>query len=122
MPRETGASNVITVAKYDGDFDNPIDAIDSISDASRSNPYLVSVSPGVYNLGTTLLYMKSHVSLVGAGQKATYIVGKVDSVALLPDRGQGLINGADALRHYLAIESFQLTYNLDRKLQLQPYR
>ncbi len=91
-----GVSNVITVAKSGGDFDNPLDAVNSIGDASRKNPYIVSIAPGVYNLGSTPLYMQSHVSLVGSGQKATYIVGAVDSAAILPDQGPGLINGADA--------------------------
>ncbi len=100
-----GAGNVIVVAKSGGDFDNPIDAINSITDASRSNPYILSVSPGVYNLGTMPLYMKSHVSLVGSGQKATFIVGKVDSAVLAPDQGPGLINGADVseIRHLTVI-------------------
>jgi hypothetical protein len=91
-----GQANVIVVAKSGGDFDNPVDAIDSITDAGRSNPYVISVAPGRYNLGETPLFMKSYVSLVGSGQKATYIVGKVDSAASLPDGGPGVINGADA--------------------------
>lgn len=90
-----GVPNDITVAKSGGDFDNPIDAVNSIVDASRKNPYIISIAPGVYKLGSTPLYMKSHVSLVGSGQNATHIVGSVDSAAFLPYQGPGLINGAN---------------------------
>ncbi len=91
-----GAANIITVAKFGGDYTNPLHAVGSIFDASRGNPYVVFVAPGKYQLGTTPLYMKPHVSLVGSGQKATYIIGRVDSAALIPFGGPGVINGADA--------------------------
>lgn len=55
--------------------------------------------------------MKSHVSLVGSGQKATYIVGEVDSATSLPDGGPGVINGADAseIRHLTVINRYSGT-------------
>lgn len=78
------------MAKSGGDFTNPVDAVDAITDADRTNPYVVSVAPGVYNIGSTPLYLKSHVSLIGSGQTATYIVGTVNSAELVPDGGRGL--------------------------------
>lgn len=91
-----GEANIVTVAKYGADFTNIIDAADSITDADRTNPYIISVAPGRYRLGATPLYLKDNVSLVGSGQKTTYIIGSVDSVSSpMPGSGPGVINGAD---------------------------
>ncbi len=67
-------SNIITVAKEHGDFENPVDAVDSITDASDVNPYLVFIAPGVYTL-TAPLQMKSHVHISGSGPQATRLTG-----------------------------------------------
>jgi hypothetical protein len=45
-------------------------AIDSITDASASKPYVVRVPPGIYDEAITL---QDYVSLVGAGRRATII-------------------------------------------------
>ncbi len=66
-------SNVVVVAKSGGDFTDPIAAVNSITDASASNPYLVKVMPGVYDLGTASLQMKSYVDLEGSGPDNTVI-------------------------------------------------
>ena len=39
-------SNVVTVAKQGGDFDDPRVAIASITDASETNPYIIIVDLG----------------------------------------------------------------------------
>jgi len=36
-------AEVIVAAKNGGDFSNPVDAINSITDASRTNPYIISI-------------------------------------------------------------------------------
>ena len=66
--------------------------------------------------------MKSHVSLVGSGQKATYIIGKVDSAALIPDGGPGVINGADAseIRHLTVINHNSGTAHAIHNLNASP--
>lgn len=117
-----GEANVVLVSKDYGEFKNPVDAMNSITDASRSNPYIISVAPGVYNLRSIPLYMKSHVSLVGSGQKATYIVGRVDSAAMLPDGGPGLINGADAseIRHLTVINRYDGTAHAIHNFDASP--
>ena len=48
-------SNIVTVAKRNGDFSNPLAAMASITDASVSNPYLIVIAPGVYNLNGELV-------------------------------------------------------------------
>jgi hypothetical protein len=56
--------NVITVAGSGGDFTSVAAALDSISDAGATNPYLVRVMPGVYT-ETDLVTVKSYVHVQG---------------------------------------------------------
>ena len=62
--------NVIVVAKGGGDFVSIQAALDSITDASVANPYLVWVAPGVY---TEQVTMKPYVVIEGAGDNLTTI-------------------------------------------------
>jgi hypothetical protein len=68
--------NLVVVAKLWGDYTSVQAAIDSISDASAGNPYLIWVAPGVYVEQVT---MKAHVHLQGAGQEATIIHSSASS-------------------------------------------
>lgn len=102
-------ANIVTVAEHGADFTSIIDAVDSITDAGRNNPYVVSVAPGRYNLGATPLLMKDSVSLAGSGQNATYIIGSVDSVSSpTTGSGPGVINGANnsEIRHLTVINRY----------------
>lgn len=67
--------NPIIVAKLGGNFTDPIAAVNSIVDASATNPYLIHIMPGVYDLGTTPLIIKDFVSIIGSGQAVTKING-----------------------------------------------
>ncbi len=60
--------NVISVAKANGKFTDPVAAVNSISDASAANPYLVVIGPGVYTITQTLV-MKPYVDIVGSGEE-----------------------------------------------------
>ena len=64
--------NVVTVAKTGGDFTDPVAAMDSIKDASASNPYLLAVGPGIFELSEVLV-VKPHVNVAGSGQRATIL-------------------------------------------------
>lgn len=68
-------NNVIIVAPSGGDFTSPVDAMNAITDASASNPYLVKIMPGVYNIGTNMVNMKSYVDIEGSGENTTKIIG-----------------------------------------------
>jgi hypothetical protein len=62
--------NVVIVAKSGGDFSSIQSALDSITDASASNRYLVWVGPGTYAETVT---MEQYVDIEGAGELATRI-------------------------------------------------
>lgn len=55
-----------------------LNALSSITDASNSNPYLIMIEPGVYNIGTSSLQMKSYVDIQGSGENITKITGSID--------------------------------------------
>ncbi|GHA18865.1 hypothetical protein GCM10008090_30630 [Arenicella chitinivorans] len=68
--------NIITVSANNGDFTNPVDAINSISDASNTNPYLIVLGPGSYPIIGQLV-MKDYVSITGSGMETTELRGAV---------------------------------------------
>jgi len=63
-------ANVIIVAKSGGDYTTITAALDSITDASDANRYLVRVMPGVYSERVT---MKQYVDIEGSGELTTKI-------------------------------------------------
>ncbi len=62
--------NVVVVAKSGGDYISIQAALDSITDASYGNRYLVWVAPGTYSERVT---MKRYVDIEGAGELVTEI-------------------------------------------------
>lgn len=62
--------NVLIVAKSGGDYSHIQTALDSITDASDNNRYLVWVAPGLYQ---EQIMMKEYVDVEGAGQNLTTI-------------------------------------------------
>ena len=85
-------ANVVTVSAQGGDFTNPVAAVNSISDASASNPYVVLIGPGVYTMTETLV-MKEYVSVIGTGEQSTKLTGAI--MAYSPDASAAIISGAD---------------------------
>ena len=74
------AAQVITVAKAGGDYKTITQALNSISDNSSANKYIIEVGPGVYEESVNL---KSFVDLVGASQNQTTILSPVSPVISL---------------------------------------
>lgn len=70
--------NVVTVAKGNGNFTDPVAAVNSITDASATNPYLVLIAPGIYTLTTTLT-MKPYVDISGSGENVTHLTGPIST-------------------------------------------
>jgi hypothetical protein len=64
-----------------------LSALDSITDNSSSNPYLIKIEPGVYDVGSDRVEMKSYVDIEGSGRNVTIIKGS--GVA-------GVVVGADS--------------------------
>jgi hypothetical protein len=62
--------NVIVVAQSGGQFTSITAALNSITDNSSTNRYLIYVAPGTY---TETVSMKQWVDIEGAGEKATRI-------------------------------------------------
>jgi hypothetical protein len=69
-------ANVVVVAKSGGDYTDPVTAINSISDASATNTYLVKIMPGTYNIGFGQIRVKDYVDIEGSGVEVTKIVGQ----------------------------------------------
>ncbi len=54
-----------------------LDALAKITDASETNPYLIILEPGIYDVGANQVVTKSWVTIQGAGEKSTLIKGNV---------------------------------------------
>jgi hypothetical protein len=65
------AAQTVTVAESGGDFDSIKDAIDSITDASSSKPYVVLVYPGVY--AEDPMTLKQFVAVEGVAVGASIV-------------------------------------------------
>ena len=85
--------NVVTVAKANGDYSDPVAALAGIIDASASNPYLIVIAPGVYTV-TSALVMKPWVDIAGSGQEVTFIKGPISSTSA--DATSAIISGMNA--------------------------
>jgi hypothetical protein len=67
---------------------NLLQAVAQISNPSATNPYLVKVEPGIYDVDTSSLYMRPFVDLEGSGEGITTITSTIST-------GLGTVVGAD---------------------------
>ena len=91
----TPYQNVVIVAKSGGDFTTITAALNSITTASDTNPFLIYIAPGVYD---EQVIMKSYVDIEGSGELTTKIsfIGDVS----------GTLQGADnAELRFLTVEN-----------------
>jgi hypothetical protein len=67
------------VAKSGGEYLSPVDALNDIANwcgtPSASNPCLLKIMPGVYDIGLTTLYPPGYVDIEGSGENTTFING-----------------------------------------------
>ena len=75
--------NVVTVSAENGNYTSPVEAMNSITDAMADNPYLIQIGPGVYDIGTEQILMKSWIAIQGADKNATIITGANTTGALI---------------------------------------
>jgi hypothetical protein len=69
-----GYARTLVVAASGGDFASVQAAVNSITDASATNPYLIWIAPGIYAETVTL---KPYVHLQGAGRDVTVLQGNI---------------------------------------------
>jgi hypothetical protein len=72
-------SNIAIVAKSGGDYTDPVSAMNDYTAwcgiPSSSNPCLLKIMPGVYDIGTNNLAMQSYIAIEGSGEGVTKITG-----------------------------------------------
>ena len=64
------------------------EVVSGITDPSASNPYLVKIEPGTYDLKADSLFMRSYVDIEGSGEGITTITSAIST-------GSGTIVGAN---------------------------
>lgn len=79
--------NVITVAESGGDFSTIAAALNSITDASPGNPYLVRVAPGLYD---GIVTFRDGVTVEGAGPGVTVLTNSGGSTVVLASEVTGV--------------------------------
>lgn len=88
-------NNVRIVQKSNTDANGRIygtiqSAINSITNASATNPYLVKVMPGIYDLGTGSIQMKEYVDVEGSGPENT-VITSANSNSVINDCAIGTV-------------------------------
>ena len=85
--------NIVTVAKSNGMFTDPVAAVNSITDATETNPYLVVIGPGEYTV-TAPVVMKEWVDITGSGANITRIKGAISAISGGSYSTSAIIKGA----------------------------
>jgi hypothetical protein len=75
-------------------------ALSAINDATEAAPVMVKIEPGVYDLGTQPLQMKTWVDIEGSGRLMTLLKGSVDN----PEAGV-VIGSSNSELRWLSVEN-----------------
>jgi len=103
IPIKIKSANTVVVSKHGGDFKDIVLALASITDANKSNPYLIKIAEGEYEISSPL-QMKEYVDIVGSGTNKTILSretgGSTNSLA-------AVINGSSnsTLSHFSIVNS-----------------
>lgn len=64
-----------------------LNAIAAITDNSATNPYLIKIAPGIYDVGATPFTMKPYVDVEGSGEGVTKITSGTGESSIPPAAG-----------------------------------
>lgn len=97
-------AKVAVVAQDGGDYTDPVVAMNTLASwcgtPSSTNPCLLKIMPGVYDVGVNSLQMASYVDIEGSGENVTKITGNVTSW------NSGVVRGSsDAEIRFLTVEN-----------------
>ncbi|MEZ4646435.1 MAG: pectinesterase family protein [Chloroflexota bacterium] len=102
-------ANVVIVAQSGGDFSSVQAAIDSITDASAANPYLVWIAPGIYNEAVTL---KPFVHVQGAGETAVTLSSNATTATVPPNAATLVLTASVSVRDLTVVNNGTGTHNV----------
>ena len=91
------SKNTVTVSPVGTDSENGtvlLAALAKITDASNSNPYLIVIEPGAYDVGDTPFKMKEYVDVTGWGEDLVTIQGSLEGY-IDGSTASGVVWGAD---------------------------
>jgi YVTN family beta-propeller protein len=106
---------IAIVAQSGGNYNNPATAMGAFASwcgtPSASNPCLMKIMPGVYNIGTGSVNMQPYIDIEGSGENVTVIQGNKDGA---------IINGANnselrflTVRHTGGTTTAMAIYNIN---------
>lgn len=100
-------SKVAVVAQSGADYSDPVTAMSDYiawcGTSSASNPCLLKIMPGVYDVGFNYIRMQPYIDIEGSGENTTVITGTNGSGF---DLSFGLVNGAsNAELRYITIKN-----------------
>jgi len=78
-PRGPAYGNMTVVATSGGDYSSPVDALEEFElgswcgSPSVDNPCMVKIMPGIYDIGTGTIVMRSYVDIEGSGSNVTIL-------------------------------------------------
>jgi len=81
-----------------------LNALAGITDASATNPYLLKIEPGVYDLGNNGLTMQPYVDIEGSGENVTTITS-THSSTVNDETSATVIGASDAELRFLTVEN-----------------
>jgi hypothetical protein len=91
---QSDSNNILISLANIATFTSPVTAMARIGTwcgtPSKTNPCLIKILPGNYNLGSASLTMQPYVDIEGSGEAVTFISSALNSPTLA-----GVVNGAD---------------------------